>query len=121
MWKDFVIQKHAHCDNPVHWDLMLQCENTLETYRLEIEPDELVSQTCSAARIADHPLRFLTYEGPVNKGLGSVEIAEKGKYRLLQNEADKKQIEFVGGILKGVFTLQRIEAGNWRIQPQPVP
>ncbi|MDD5458698.1 MAG: DNA polymerase ligase N-terminal domain-containing protein [Phycisphaerae bacterium] len=118
MWNDFVIQKHAHSENPVHWDLMLQCEDTLETYRLEIGPDELASQPCSAARIADHPLKFLTYEGPVNKGLGNVEIAEKGKYRVLQDEASKKQIEFDGCALKGVFTLQHIAAEKWQFQPQ---
>ena len=118
MWKAFVIQKHSHRDNPVHWDLMLECEDTLETYRLEVRPDELISWPCSAVKIADHPLKFLTYEGPVNKGLGNVEIAEKGKYQILQDEEDKKQIEFDGSVLKGVFTLQHIELDKWQIQPR---
>ena len=118
MWKNFVIQRHTHCDNPVHWDLMLELENTLETYRLEIPPDKLSFQQSLAVKIADHQLKFLTYEGPVNKGSGSVEIAERGKYRITQSDSCESIIEFDGIDLKGVFRLQHIEAQNWRIWRQ---
>ncbi len=37
----FVIQKHIK-GRDVHWDLMLQVGETLETYRLELPPERVV-------------------------------------------------------------------------------
>jgi hypothetical protein len=64
--KKFVIQKHSRGDD-VHWDLMLEAGDVLETYRLAVPPEKITGKPVEAVKIFDHPLKFLTYEGSVNK------------------------------------------------------
>jgi hypothetical protein len=112
----FVIQKHTR-GGDVHWDLMLEAGETLETYRLSLPPEKLKQEKCSAEKIFEHPLRFLTYEGPVNKGEGNVEIAESGTYKLLQQRQDRIEIELNGEILRGRFELKHIREEEFLFRP----
>jgi len=77
--KQFVIAEHT-TPNGVHWDLMLEMDDCLWTWRLNVPPVEIKNKPISAERIHDHSLRFLTYEGPVQNNTGSVKIADKGTY-----------------------------------------
>jgi bifunctional non-homologous end joining protein LigD len=109
--RKFVIQKHFR-PGQVHWDLMLEAGQVLETYRLALPPEKLLNQTTTAVRIADHPVKFLSYEGTVNKGAGTVEIAETGTYQVLSQNEGCRQLQFDGKILKAKFTLTHIDAEN---------
>lgn len=111
--RQFVIQKHSR-PGDVHWDLMLEAAQVLETYRLALPPEQLLNQITAAIRISDHSLKFLTYEGTVNKGTGTVEIAETGTYQILSQNAGRRQLQLDGKILKGKFTLTQIDAENWQ-------
>ncbi len=77
----FVVQEHATPDG-VHWDLMLEKGEVLTTFRLEQPPKAVSTSTVRATKIFDHPLRFLTYEGPVQKGTGKVRIVDRGTCEL---------------------------------------
>ncbi len=106
--KKFVVQQHTTAGS-VHWDLMLESGDALQTWRLETNPAEVVSHSVEAAKIFDHPLKFLTYEGPVNQGKGQVKIADAGTYTAI-NEDDKSfELDFNGRILKGKFTMTCIK------------
>ena len=103
----FVIQRHTR-GKKVHWDLMLEAGEALETYRLSMPPGRLMKEKCPAEKIFEHPLRFLTYEGPVNKGEGNVEIADSGTYNVIQQLQDCIEMEMDGEILRGRFALSHI-------------
>jgi len=109
----FVIQKHTR-EGMSHWDLMLERDNSLETFRLELPPEKLAQQQSTAVKIFDHPLKFLTYKGPINKGKGSVEISEAGTYRIIGKTENEMLLQFDGKILKGRFTLRLIEDDKWQ-------
>jgi len=111
--KKFVMQKHTKMGN-VHWDLMLELGNTLKTYRLTLPPEKLLQNTTPAVKILDHPLRFLTYEGSVNNGKGSVHIADTGTYQLLNDDNKHQLLQLDGKTLKGSFTLNHIKDDNWQ-------
>jgi bifunctional non-homologous end joining protein LigD len=111
--KKFVIQQHSS-GLDVHWDFMLEIGDILQTYRLDKAPQELLQTPANAVKIFDHPLKFLTYEGPVNKGRGSVRIADSGTYEILSQSADRLELDLNGKILKGKFTLSHIEGDNWQ-------
>jgi DNA ligase D-like protein (predicted 3'-phosphoesterase) len=111
--KKFVIQEHSSGQN-IHWDFMLQIGDVLQTYRLDKSPQELANISANAIKIFDHPLKFLTYEGPVNKGRGRVSIADSGTYRILNQSDDCIELDLKGKILKGSFTLSRVEGDNWQ-------
>jgi len=106
--KKFVIQEHKK-EGDIHWDLMLESGGFLETYRLDIRPEEIASRPANAQKIFDHPMKFLTYEGSVNKGKGSVIIADAGTYRIVKETDKTIEMNLNGKILNGVFELRRSE------------
>ncbi len=108
----FVIQEHTSPDG-VHWDLMLEKGKVLMTFRLEQPPEAVSTNTVQATKIFDHPLRFLTYEGPVQKGTGRVRIVERGTCDVLDEE-DAISLRLGGTVLRGEFTLTRIEETSWQ-------
>ena len=99
--KRFVVQRHQKESEPTHWDLMLEREGILETYRLAEPPEKWGKGAIEAVKISDHPLKFLSYEGSVNKGKGRVEIADCGTYRLIKKD-ENSTADFVRGqIIQG--------------------
>jgi bifunctional non-homologous end joining protein LigD len=114
--KKFVIQEHLS-GSDVHWDFMLESGGILQTYRLDKALSEALHLAVNATKIFDHPLKFLTYQGPVNKGQGSVRIIETGTYRIVHQAHDRIELDLNGKILKGNFTLTHIEGDNWQFAP----
>jgi len=109
----FVIQKHTTPEG-VHWDLMLEQDGVLATFRLEREPAYCLTHEVRAEKIFDHPMRFLTYEGPVQKGTGKVRIADSGVYDWRDRRDDSWVLRLNGAILKGDFALSRVQGSDWR-------
>ncbi len=112
----FVIQRHTRDGEQQHWDLMLGGEGILETYRVALPPERWGKEAIEAVKIFDHPLKFLTYEGPVNKGKGRVEITDCGIYHLIKSGENQKQISFEGKLLKCVYQLCLIEGDRWELR-----
>lgn len=113
----FVVQEHTTPEG-IHWDLMLEQDGVLITFRLEDEPVQSLEHEVRAVKIFDHPLRFLTYEGPVQKGTGKVRIVDRGAYQCRNRSEDLLAIELDGAILRGDFTLTRIEGNEWCFSAQ---
>jgi len=111
----FVIQKHIKAGS-AHWDLMFEAGSVLQTYRLDLPPEKLSPQANTAIKIFDHPLKFLTYQGSVNKGLGTVEIADSGIYTPLTANSIQQELLLQGKILKGKFRLILIEKDKWEFR-----
>ncbi|MCK4752388.1 MAG: hypothetical protein KAS75_03005 [Planctomycetes bacterium] len=111
----FVIQKHSKAGE-VHWDLMLEAGQVLQTYRLEVPPEKISRQVNTAVKIFDHPLKFLAYEGSVNEGKGNVKIAEAGTYRVLSENQESQTLQLEGEILKGKFSLTHIKDDDWQFE-----
>jgi bifunctional non-homologous end joining protein LigD len=99
----FVVQRHERESQPVHWDLMLETGEVLETFRIDRPIEEWGKEPIKAEKIFDHPLKFLTYEGSVNKGKGKVTIADRGGYKILSKEENGMRVILDGGILKSKF------------------
>lgn len=112
----FVIQKHVR-QGDVHWDFMIESDGCLQTWRIDAAPEKLAQKPVHAEKIPDHPLRFLTYEGPVNRGKATVQIAEAGTYRIVENDKRKITLDMDGKILQGKFSLEHIDNENWQILP----
>jgi hypothetical protein len=113
--KRFVIQEHTMGPD-VHWDFMLEWEagQSLQTYRLDKSPQQILRNPADAVKIFDHSPSFLTYQGPVKKGRGSVRIIEAGTYQLVRSERDRIELNLAGQVLKGKFTLCHIKDDKWQ-------
>ena len=110
--KRYVIQRHTTADG-IHWDLMLEQGNVLTTFRLEEMPSEIRNQKIQAERIFDHPLRFLTYEGPVQQETGRVRIVDRGTCHITECGDEAFALDFTGDVLGGDFTLTRTHEAFW--------
>jgi hypothetical protein len=118
--KRFVVQKHQKESEPAHWDLMLESGGILETYRIAEPPEKWGKEAIEAVKIFDHQLKFLSYEGPVNKGKGRVDIADNGEYWVLSQDDKQRLLEFAGSILNGNFLLVPISGEKWKLSPSIV-
>jgi bifunctional non-homologous end joining protein LigD len=112
----FVIQRHTRDVERPHWDLMLENGTVLETYRVSLPPEDWGDKPVETVRIFDHPLKFLSYEGSVNKGKGRVKIADCGTYHLIKKDETQQQISFAGKLLKGEYQLCLIESNRWKLR-----
>jgi bifunctional non-homologous end joining protein LigD len=110
----FVIQKHSTPDGG-HWDLMLQIENTLWTWRINHPPEHIQNTPITAQRIADHPLRFLTYEGSVQNYTASVKIADNGNFKITKQTDGEIEFEAIGKRLSGRFQLRLEQEDIWSL------
>ncbi len=108
----FVIQEHK-CDCEVHWDLMLESGDVLETYSLEKHPSDIYSGPIKAVKIYDHHKKYLIYEGPVQNNTGKVRIVDSGKYTVTNQKTGVISLEFNGEILNGPALLSINEDGSW--------
>jgi hypothetical protein len=114
--KKFVVQKHQREPQPAHWDLMLESGGILETYRLALPPEKWAKEVMEAVKIFDHPLKFITYEGPVNKGKGRVDIADYGTYRLIDMDKTQRKILFEGKLFRGEYLFCLIKDDRWEMR-----
>jgi hypothetical protein len=76
----FVILTHDHPF--VHWDLMLEANGVLRTWRLLAEPQP--ECIIAAEPLPDHRLHYLDYEGPVSGGRGTVSRWDHGWHETRQ-------------------------------------
>lgn len=101
---------HHHCGHgPEHWDLMLEAGEVLATWRLDRHPARLSDGPIVATRIGDHRPAYLTYEGSVSGGRGTVEIVDAGTYTTRRQAAAALDLDFDGRFLSGRLTLCRDE------------
>lgn len=61
----------------VHYDLLLEHNGSLLTWRLPIEP-LLEENRCQAKELPPHRLVYLTYEGPISGNRGTVKRVASG-------------------------------------------
>ena len=111
--KKFVIQEHS-ADSGTHWDLMLETRDILQTYRLDKLPSNDPCHKINAIKIFDHPLKFLTYQGPVNKGKGRVEISHAGTYQITNQDSGLIELQLFSRTLNGTFILTQITNDQWQ-------
>jgi hypothetical protein len=107
----FVIHKHTR-GNETHWDLMIEYADCLKTWRLDNSPEKLAGDfdklspgKTKATPIFDHDKKFLTYQGAVNNGKGTVEIADEGICTIELADDKIVKIFFAGKILNNQFNV----------------
>ncbi len=115
--KQFVAQEHK-TTNGIHWDLMLEWTETLRTWRITTHPADIQNASIVAERIFDHPLKFLTYEGLVQNGTGSVRIIDGGCLVFRSTAKDVLSFELRGDLLRGFYTLRKEKDSFWILQRQ---
>jgi DNA ligase D-like protein (predicted 3'-phosphoesterase) len=111
----YVIQKHAATH--LHYDLRLEMDGVLKSWAIPKEPPTMPGVRRLAVEVEDHPVEYANFEGTIPEGeygAGTVEIWDRGTYRLLERKEDKLIVEINGNRLSGVYVLMRFkDKKNW--------
>lgn len=114
----FVVLRHER-GGDVHWDLMIEEDQHLATWRMDCAPQQITGQPVDLVRIYDHPLRFLTYRGPVQDGSGRVECADIGACHVGGSLTTGGTLVLSGRLLNGAFRLTAMGGSQWTLQATP--
>jgi len=106
----FVVDEHTRSHGS-HYDLMLESQLLLWTWRFRDFPGSESEQECK--RIQDHERRFLEYEGELSPGMGRVEIVASGTFDLLSAREDHIYFHARGEKLAGSCHLVRQSENKW--------
>ena len=93
----FVVLEHDH--PLLHWDLMLEKEASLRTWRLSSPPSQ--PGPIDAEPLADHRIAYLDYEGPVSGNRGNVTRWDHGTYEPLTDTDNRIELQLTGKKLSG--------------------
>jgi DNA ligase D-like protein (predicted 3'-phosphoesterase) len=111
----YVIHKHAATH--LHYDLRLEMDGVLKSWAIPKEPPTTVGVRRLAVQVEDHPVEYANFEGTIPEGeygAGTVEIWDKGTYKLINRKEDKLIVEINGSKLKGAYVLLRFkDQKNW--------
>jgi DNA ligase D-like protein (predicted 3'-phosphoesterase) len=111
----YVVQKHAATH--LHYDLRLEMDGTLKSWAIPKEPPIEPGVKRLAVQVEDHPIPYATFQGTIPEGeygAGTVEIWDKGTYKLMDRKEDKLIVEINGEKLLGSYVLVRLKGKqNW--------
>jgi hypothetical protein len=113
----FVVLEHDH---PVlHWDLMLEADSSLVTWRLLAPPTG--GETLPAVRIGDHRLVYLDYEGPISGNRGQVRRWDAGDCHWVQRREQLIVVRLIGARVTGTLRLEWQNGDEWsaRVDLEP--
>lgn len=107
----FVILDHDHPEP--HFDLMLESDGRLRTWRLHGDPE---SQTpIPAEPIGEHRIEYLDYEGPVSGDRGRVVRRDAGIGEVIEETISRVEIQLAGTRCHGRGELRLVnETWIWR-------
>ncbi|MEM8865343.1 MAG: DNA polymerase ligase N-terminal domain-containing protein [Planctomycetota bacterium] len=120
----YVLLRHEcpedYRDGP-HWDLMLEHADALRTWSLLTLPaawskDASAAHAVEAKELPDHRVAYLTYEGEVSGGRGTVKQQAAGEYAVVSQDDDQLLVQATSGALVGEWRLTREQAEVWRLE-----
>ena len=103
----FTISHHTGSKEGDHFDLMIEEEETLRTWRFQNTNFETEQ---AARQIKDHRKTYLDYEGEVSGGRGHVKIWDTGVYAIDVRNDKSIQVALAGKQLKIRLRLERASA-----------
>ncbi len=107
----FVILEHDH--PLLHWDLMLEAGDVLQTWRLAAPPQ---SQSIEAMALGDHRRMYLDYEGPVSGDRGTVRRWDAGLFdEETGSTPEARLLRLHGTCIQGCWRLEHVDGSLWRL------
>jgi DNA polymerase Ligase (LigD) len=104
----FVVLEHEW--NGVHWDFMLEAGAGLKTWAVDAPIVPGVKLT--ARMLPDHRRIYLTFEGQISAGRGSVRRVAEGVYQTMEWTVEHVRVLLTGTQLVGEVDLYRSPSGT---------
>ncbi|MBC8356055.1 MAG: hypothetical protein H8E66_29100 [Planctomycetes bacterium] len=119
--RQFVVLRHEPGKagpRELHWDLMLEFGDSLRTWALLTEPQ--FGEEILADELPRHRSEYLTYEGPVSNGRGSVRRFDHGTFELAEDSPDQLCAKLNGKLLRGNLRLHHDQTNHrWTVLLTP--
>lgn len=110
----FVVQKHQA--SHLHYDFRLEMDGVLKSWAVPkgvpLEP----GVRRLAVQVEDHPVEYIDFAGRIPEGeygAGTVEIWDRGEFRLDRKAPGQLEITLAGKKLSGGYVLVHTGAKNW--------
>jgi bifunctional non-homologous end joining protein LigD len=110
----FVVQKHQA--SHLHYDFRLEMDGVLKSWAvpkgMPIEPE--VKRL--AVQVENHPIDYMDFAGKIPEGeygAGTVEIWDKGKFKLNKSSPDHLEFTLKSSKLSGDYVLIHTSGKNW--------
>ena len=104
----FVLLRHEcppGVGKPSHWDLMLEDDGDLLSWSLGTLP-VAGGDAVAAARLPNHRVAYLDYEGPVSGGRGDVHRTDAGEFQWIERTATLCSVRLAGSMLQGELAIE---------------
>ncbi len=110
----FVVQRHQA--SRLHYDFRLEIGEVLKSWAVPKGVPELPGVRRLAVQTEDHPVEYIDFAGNIPEGeygAGTVEIWDKGTFRL-DNESDKElEFNLQGDRFQGDYVLVHTDGKSW--------
>ncbi len=110
----FVVQKHQA--SRLHYDFRLEMEGVLKSWAVPKAIPLVPGVKRLAVEVEDHPIAYIDFAGKIPEGeygAGTVEIWDKGEYKLDNKVTDRLEITLTGEKLSGSYVLIHTDGKNW--------
>ena len=113
----FVILHHRERTGE-HWDLMIEQDDGLATWRLARMPSADDAAPIAATQLGLHRKAYLDYEGPVSGDRGEVTRVDAGACEILEQNERCWRVRLMGRTLAYTYALRRhdtVDPNGWTL------
>ena len=98
-------QRISGDEDLTHWDLMLETNNVLRTWKITAAPQPGLAH--EAIPLPDHRIAYLDYEGPISGNRGKVHQLDSGTFSGTVPRSDETfSLQINGHMFQGTLTLE---------------
>ena len=110
----FVI--HRHQAKHLHYDFRLEIDGVLKSWAVPKGVPAEPGVRRLAVQVEDHPIGYIDFAGTIPEGeygAGTVEIWDKGEFKLDKRTTDRLEFTLRGEKLAGDYALIHTDGKNW--------
>jgi len=110
----FVVQKHQA--SHLHYDFRLEIEGVLKSWAVPKGVPDVSGVRRLAVQTEEHPVEYIDFAGTIpdgEYGAGTVEIWDKGTFRLDNESPAGLEFSLNGEKLSGAYVLIHTDGKNW--------
>jgi DNA ligase D-like protein (predicted 3'-phosphoesterase) len=110
----FVVQKHQA--SHLHYDFRLEIEGVLKSWAVPKDVPDMPGVRRLAVQTEDHPVEYIDFAGTIPEGeygAGTVEVWDRGTFRLDKESPMGLEFNLNGEKLSGAYVLIHTDGKNW--------